>query len=34
LIGVTGTKSRINANGLLGWSDSFVVWVFDITSSV
>ena len=30
----TGTKSRISWNGLFGSSDSLVVWVFDITSSV
>jgi len=34
LTGATATKSRISWKGLLGTSDSFVVWVFDIISSV
>ncbi len=34
LIGVTATKSRISWNGLLGISDSLVVCVFDMASSV
>ena len=34
LTGATGTKSRINWNGLLVISDSLVVWVFDIISRV